>query len=80
MVEFPSPCDGSESRRRSVFGVYNRMTSHPKECNLYQRRRYCIPGVHLFTLGKYLAPVLLLWPVFTNWFRFDFGTMTSSRR
>jgi hypothetical protein len=64
VVEFASPCDGSESCRRSVFGVWNRMTPHPNECNLYPQRRYCIRGVHVFTVGKSLAPALLLWPVF----------------
>jgi hypothetical protein len=81
-VEFPSPCDGSESGiRRSVFGrlVQVRTPSPTKECNLY--RAY---GVHNVSLGyicsswenpSRLQSVVAHSPRFG--FRFGFVTVTA---
>ena len=58
-IEFPSPCDGCESARRSVFGrlVQVRTPSPTKECNLYRHscQSGCIRQLHLFILGKSLT-------------------------
>ena len=40
-VEFPSPCDGSESALRSVFGGLDKENRAPsKECNLYRQELF----------------------------------------
>ena len=88
-VEFPSPCDGMRILPVAPSsGVWNRMTPHPKECNLDrgQRRRYCIPRRHLVILGKSLAPYLFgfqvsvfAWGLFTvEWLHTLLGESTDS--
>jgi hypothetical protein len=40
-VEFPSPCDGSESALHSVFGGLDKENRAPsKECNLYRQELF----------------------------------------
>jgi hypothetical protein len=47
-VEFPSPCNGSDSARRAVFGglVQVRTSGPSKKCNLYRKH-----GVDIVFLG-----------------------------
>jgi hypothetical protein len=44
-VEFPSPCDGSESALHSVFGGLDKENRAPsKECNLYRQQLFARTG------------------------------------